>query len=162
MIRKANISDAQSIVKININEWKNTYNGIFPKNVLANLESKYDESVIKCQNKINEYLVYEKDNKIVGFLRFGVNKKGYENNYAEIYALYVDSDYQDLGIGKDLVNYLKKLLLNSYDFILVSTLKENNANNFYQKIGCEKIATCEFKLEDEIYEENLYVISIKK
>lgn len=162
MIRKANISDAQSIVKININEWKNTYNGIFPKNVLATLESKYDESVIKCQKNINEYLVYEKDNKIVGFLRFGVNKKSYENNYAEIYALYVDSEYHGLGIGKDLVNYLKKLLFDSYDFILVSTLKENTANSFYQKVGFKKIATCEFKLEDEIYEENLYVISIKK
>lgn len=161
MIRKANINDAQSIVKININEWKNTYNGIFPKNVLATLESKYDESVIKCQKNINEYLVYEKDNKIVGFLRFGVNKKGYENNYAEIYALYVDSDYQGLGIGKDLVYYLKKMLFDSYDFILVSTLKENTANNFYQKIGFKKIATCEFKLEDKNYEENLYVVCIK-
>lgn len=162
MIRKANINDAQSIVKININEWKNTYKGIFPKNILENLESKYDESVIKCQNKINEYLVYEKDNKIVGFLRFGVNKKGYENNYAEIYALYVDNDYQGLGIGKDLVNYLKKLLFNSYDFILVSTLKENTANNFYQKVGFKKIDTCEFKLDNESYEENLYVMDIKK
>lgn len=70
MIRNANITDAESIVKINIANWKTTYKNIFPDDLLNNLELKLNDSILKCQNKINEYIVYVKDNKVVAFLRF--------------------------------------------------------------------------------------------
>ena len=53
MIRNANITDAESIVKINIANWKITYKNIFPDDLLNNLESKLNDSILKCQNKIN-------------------------------------------------------------------------------------------------------------
>ncbi len=162
MIRKANITDAESIVKINIANWKITYKNIFPDDLLNNLESKLNDSILKCQNKINEYIVYVKDNKVVAFLRYGINKKDYDSSYAEIYALYVDKDYQGLGIGKSLVDYITKLLKNDFKYILVSTLKENSANAFYQKVGFKKIGNCEFELANKKYLENLYQIEISK
>lgn len=82
-IEKAQIEDAKSIVEINIKEWKNTYKGIFPNKFLENLSKTEEESIEKCKNKINEYIVCKINNRIVGFLRFGKNKKEYNDNYAE-------------------------------------------------------------------------------
>ena len=160
MIRNANITDAESIVKINIDCWKETYKNIFPDDLLNNLKSKSNDNILKCQNKINEYIVYVKDNKVVAFLRYGINQKNYSSLYAEIYALYVDKEYQDIGIGKLLVDYIIKLLKKDFKYVLVSTLKENSANTFYQKVGFKKIGNCEFELANKRYIENLYQIEI--
>ena len=86
IIREAKEQDAESIVNININGWVKTYHGIFPNEFLEELEQKKSESIEKCKNKINEYIVCEMENKVVGFLRCGKNKKGYDEKYAEVTA----------------------------------------------------------------------------
>ncbi len=156
IIEKAKESDAKSIIKINIKEWKNTYKNIFPTIFLKKLSQKENESIKKCQNKINEYLVCKINDKVVGFLRFGQNKKGYNENYAEIYALYVDKDYQKRGIGTSLINFAFKELKHNYKYVLISTLIQNDANIFYKNIGGKLIDKVNFSLENNEYEENLY------
>ena len=89
MIRKARKEDAISIVYINITSWKETYKDIFPKSFLDKLNPYDEESIQKCINKKNEYIVYTKDNQVLGFARYGKNKKDYADDYGEIYALYV-------------------------------------------------------------------------
>ena len=155
-IEKAQIEDAKSIVEINIKEWKNTYKGIFPDKFLNNLTKKEEESIEKYKNKLNEYIVCKINNKVVGFLRFGKNKKGYNDNYAEIYALYIDKDYQRKGIGTALINYAFENLTPNYKYVLISTLLQNDANLFYKKIGGKLIDKIIFSLENSDYEENLY------
>lgn len=119
-IEPAQIMDASSIVKINIQEWQNTYQGIFPNSFLASLKEKEDQSIEKCQKKIKEYIVCKMGNKIVGFLRFGPNRKNYDNTYAEIYALYIAKNYQQQGIGKALIDYTFKILKSHYKYVLIS------------------------------------------
>ena len=155
-IEKAQIEDVKSIVEINIKEWKNTYKGIFPDKFLNNLTKKEEESIEKYKNNLNEYIVCKINNKVVGFLRFGKNKKGYNDNYAEIYALYIDKDYQRKGIGTALINYAFENLTPNYKYVLISTLLQNDANLFYKKIGGKLIDKIIFSLENSDYEENLY------
>ncbi len=161
IIREAVENDAESIVNININGWKETYNGIFPDDFLKKLEQKKFESIEKCKSKINEYIVCEIENKVVGFLRYGKNKKNYNDKYAEVYALYVDSKYKNRGIGRNLLEYSFNNLKNLYDNVLISTLKQNSATKFYEKCGGRQIDTCYFKLENREYEENLYLFDLK-
>lgn len=148
-IEKAQTEDAKSIVEINIKEWKNTYKGIFLDKFLENLSEKEEESVEKCKNKINEYIVGKINNQIVGFL-------GYNDNYAEIYALYIDKEYQRKGIGTALINFAFENLKPNYKYVLISTLVENDANLFYKKIGGKLIDKVNFSLGNNEYEENLY------
>lgn len=155
-IEKAQIEDSRNIVEINIKERKNTYKGIFPDKYLENLSEKEEESIEKCKNKINEYIVCKINDQVVGFLRFGKNKKGYNDNYAEIYALYIDKDYQRKGIGTALINFAFENLKPNYKYVLISTLVQNDANLFYKKIGGKLIDKVYFFLEDNEYEENLY------
>ena len=156
IIEHAKVEDAKNIVAINIKEWKNTYKGIFPDKYLENLSERKEESVKKCKNKINEYIVCKINNQVVGFLRFGRNKKGYNDNYAEIYALYIDKDYQRKGIGTALINFAFENLTPNYKYVLISTLVQNDANLFYKKIGRKLIDKVKFSLENNDYEENLY------
>ncbi len=162
IIRKAVEEDAISIVDININEWKNTYNNIFKDEFLNTLEDKRLESIEKCKNKISDYIVCEIDNSVVGFLRYGPNRKEYSNNYGEVYALYIDSKYQRMGIGCKLLKYCFNLLKNNYDYVLISTLKHNPANLFYKRCKGKLIDTCYFNLDNNKYEENIYLFEMCK
>ena len=89
-----------------------------------------------------------------------MNKKDYSNEYGEIYALYVDSEYRKKGIGQALINYAFDILKKKYRYILISTLVENDANKFYQKIGGKIIGKSVFKLIDNEYEENVYLYEL--
>ena len=162
MIRKAKKEDAARMVYINVTSWKKTYKDIFPSSFLDSL-NPYDEAIIeKYSKKIDEYIVYEEKGQVLGFARYGINKKGYSNDYAEIYALYVDNEYHGKRIGTKLVNDIIKRLKNKYKYLLISTIKENSANEFYQKIGGKKIGNCYFNLENKEYEENIYQFDIIK
>ncbi len=156
MIREANLNDAKAIVLINIRCWQQAYKDIFPKEFLSKLDPNDKTNIDKCKEKITQYVVYEIDKKIVGFARFGKNKKNYDDNYGEIYAIYIDSSYQKQKIGTKLIEYVFSKLKKNYKYVLISTLKENSANEFYRKIGGELIGTCKFTLESKEYEENIY------
>ena len=105
MIRDAIISDAQAIVLINIRSWQHTYKGIFPQSFLNDLNPNDEINIEKCKRKIEQYAVYEINNKVVGFIRYGKNRKNYTEDYGEIYAIYVDNKYQGKKIGTKLINY---------------------------------------------------------
>ena len=93
MLRKAKKEDADRISYINAMSWKTTYKNIFPDSFLNNIDENDKNNIRKCMDKINEYVVYEED-KVLGFARCGINRKGYNDEYAEIYALYIDNDYR--------------------------------------------------------------------
>ena len=155
-IRKANSLDANDIIKINIESWKNTYKNIFPDEFLNNLDSKYEETVEKCVNTIDEYIVATIDGNIVGFARYGKNKKDFNDEYSEVFALYVDKDYRCNNIGKQLLKYAFDDLKNNYKYCLISTIVENRANSFYVRNNGKRIGESDFKLLDKIYKENIY------
>ena len=161
MIRKANINDAKDIVRVNVMGWKNTYRNIFPQAFLDSLDSEDENSIRKCQEKINQYAVCEIDNKIVAMVRYGRNKKNYDDSYAEIYALYVDDSYKKQGIGSKLVAFAFEELKKEYDYVLISTLVNNSANEFYKKIGGEFIGNCDFLLDNKKFVENIYKFLLK-
>lgn len=108
LIRDALESDAEKIVYINVMSWKNTYKGIFPQFFLDSLNPTNSNIIQNCKNKIDEYIICELNSKVVGFGRYGLNKKNYDNKYGEIYALYIDEIYKNKGIGTKLVNEMFK------------------------------------------------------
>ena len=142
IIRKAKKEDAQAILDININSWKDTYKNIFPKEYLDNLcnsSDDYQKAIIKNRQKIDNgdsFYVAEVNNKVVGFCSFGKSKKEIKPLAGEIYALYVKKDYCSLGIGRELFNQAKKELAKKYDEVIVSCLLKNRSNEFYKKMNC--------------------------
>ncbi len=160
MIRKANINDAKRIVYINITSWKETYKNIFPNEYLDGLDFNDEKIIKRCIENIDKYIVCELDGSVIGFAKYGINKKGYDDSYAEIYALYIDNAYKRKGVGTKIVNYVFDVLKNKYKHVIISTLKENSANDFYKKIGGKIIDESKFVIKDKIYLENVYVYDL--
>jgi ribosomal protein S18 acetylase RimI-like enzyme len=50
--------------------------------------------------------------------------------------LYIDKDYRNKGIGKELVGFWEsEMKYKSYDLVMTSTLSNEQAQQFYRKIG---------------------------
>lgn len=161
-IRKAIVSDGESIAKINISSWQKTYKDIFPKEFLDCLsdEESLKNTILRMQENIkkdNNYLVAEFNNEVVGFCKIGKSTKENYENYGEIIALYVKNEKVKKGIGKQLFIAANNLLKETYENNIVSCIKENLSNNFYKKIGCVLLEECDFNLKGVIYKENLYL-----
>lgn len=161
-IRKAIVSDGESIAKINISSWQKTYKDIFTKEFLDCLsdEESLKNTILRMQENIkkdNNYLVAEFNNEVVGFCKIGKSTKENYENYGEIIALYVKNDEVKKGIGKQLFIAANNLLKETYENNLVSCIKENLSNNFYKKMGCVLLKECDFNLKGVIYKENLYL-----
>lgn len=64
------------------------------------------------QNESNNIYVYEKENKILGVIRFGkVADQNDINHNAEIHVLYVEPKLKRNGIGSKLFDYAKNYFI---------------------------------------------------
>ncbi len=165
IVKKATISDAEDILNINITSWKKTYRNIFPSEFLNNLciakkdYSKSLNNVIKSIKKNDDYLVAVYNNKIVGFINYGLSKKEEYKNSGEVYSLYIDNEHTRKGIGSILFKAAIDKLNKKYNHIIVSCIKENPSNSFYVKMGCKKIGETYFVINEKKYVENLYEVN---
>ena len=62
----------------------------------------------------------------------------------------------NLMTSKEVLELSKK-----YDEVIVSCLVKNKSNEFYKRMNCTKISFCEFILDGNSYEENLYTVNLK-
>ena len=131
MIREANTSDAARIVRIHLNSWRSTYSNVFPKEVFDKQESEYNTRVENIKNAIEKgssnYALLEEDNMVKAFICYGDARGDKYNDYKEIYSIYIEDNNQKNGF-----NIFKK---DGYKRVIIRCLKENTANEFYQKIG---------------------------
>jgi len=83
--------------------------------------------------------VYELNDLVIALIGFRIRENIEENSrYAEISAIVVDSDYQQQGIGKQLIDYAEQLasLLNCKGTYVVSGFgRELKTHRFYKSLG---------------------------
>ena len=129
MIRKYEEKDIDELIKV----W-------YPASKLAHpfLKEEYFEQKRKTFTHPNlqrtETLVYEKDNKVVGFITLMDEL---------VYALFVDIDFQRMGIGRALMDHAKSIR----PFLELYVFKDNEiGRNFYDKFGFNFV-------KDELHDE---------
>jgi GNAT superfamily N-acetyltransferase len=88
---------------------------------------------------IDSLYVYELNNTVIGLLGFRIRENLEENSrYGEISAIVVDTDYQNQGIGRQLIDFAEQLAkdLNCKGTWLVSGFnREEKAHQFYKSLG---------------------------
>ena len=165
LIRKVRYEDIEQIVDINIQDWKKVYKGIIDDSSLENLDKK--EKIEKWKKSYNKgnLIVFEKDEKVLGYCRYDDNIANKNNEIdSEIIALYVKYDNLGQGIGKKLVEYVKEDLKNkNRKKMIIWCLQENiNARKFYEKIGGKLIQDEKyFEKDGKRYKEVGYIFDIK-
>lgn len=136
-IRLAEIDDAVQLGILHYSEWIKTYSGVIPQLFLAAKSaerSTADFLSTGCKNII----VACKEDKIVGFCGFGAFRGNEASeNSGEIQGIYIDREYQGMGIGTILLNCATdKLKESGFENVAFWVFDKNdNAISFYEKKG---------------------------
>lgn len=132
-IRSMTEDDIPKIQHIAKLSWHDTYEGIIPLHIQDNfLEMAYSSSMLEKRLALTKMYVAEFENQVVGFANFS---KPDENGIAELAAIYLLPDYQNLRIGSTLIKHGISQM-EGIKFIDVVVEKENKVGyNFYKKFG---------------------------
>jgi len=106
-------------------------------NYLIKHDNHIKKQTIRKKIKLKEYILYELEKKIIGFMRFGFIWSAIP--YIEI--IKVDEEFRKRGFAKEMVNFLEKIAKkNKQKFILSSsTGNEKEPQNWHKKIGFKEI-----------------------
>lgn len=138
-IRLATPKDAHDMAQVHMRSWEVAYKNIIPWDFIceknATRKSLYAKNITD-ENKISYVVQY--NNKTVGIMGVASPKDDDVNeDYYELYYLYLDPDYFRLGIGSKAINYAFNIARHlDKKFMTVWVLEENvNAITFYYKCG---------------------------
>ena len=158
-IRKATVTDAKGVAKVQVDSWHSTYENIVPDEYLRKMT--YESREKKWKDIISKQPVYiAEDNQrgIVGFSNGGPERSGkYPDFEGELHAIYILKGHQRKGLGKKLLKPIIQELVNKSIFsMLVLVLEDNDSRFFYEKIGAEKVDTIEIEVSGKQLNEVVY------
>lgn len=153
-IRKAEISDAEAIMKTNVDTWQSAYKGLMSEEVLAKHICSPEKAERWRQHIKNTfsggtalYVAENNSGKVVGFAWGGVSRDADVPRNMELYAFYVHPDEQKKGYGKGLFEAFRNYAAGHFYLYM---LKDNQKNSgFYQKMG--GTLKSEYAKEKKIY-----------
>lgn len=141
-IRLAQYTDAQHLSQLLAQVWRSTYQGIFPKHFLDNLDDNgwtagFQQSLNSSEvQSTTTILVAELKGKIVGMIAFGNARDPDFPNAYEIYALNVLPHFQRKNIGTALMNSLFEHFQPLNQPLYLKVAVDNlPAQAFYKKVG---------------------------
>ena len=142
-VREANQDDVLGIAKVRVDTWKAVYRGIVPATFLDSLS--YQEVAERWKRafwerrepRVAVFVAETKQQEIVGIAICGPEQSQDPMYQAEIYVLYVLPDYQNQGIGRELVgacvqHFRQQLRV---DTMLIWVIAENPYRRFYELLG---------------------------
>ena len=155
-IRRANIEDYEKINKLFWQSDNFHYNNepyIYEKTNDGCRTKEYIESLLN--DKINIFIILEKENEIIGFLIAYEETKGHlpfhkKRKYIVLDNIVIYENYRNNGYGEKLLNYIIEYAKNgNYNDIVLNVYKFNeNAIKLYEKKGF-KILTQDMILKIE-------------
>lgn len=156
LVRKTLPDDALAIQEIHVAAYKTSYRGYLPDEILDTL--KVEEEKIKRTRiyvtQIESYVaVCQK--RVIGFAHLSFP----QNDIVEIQALYVHPQFQRLGAGRGLVEFIcasKKAL--GFSKCEVWTLKNGLSLPFYYKLGFVQ----ELNVQEKSWKYDLPIIKLNK
>ncbi|MBU5439155.1 GNAT family N-acetyltransferase [Tissierella sp. MSJ-40] len=165
-IRYAEIKDVEGMVDVNFKTWRTTYTGIINEDFLLEREKKREDRIERSKNnfgklgvegrKVYKCVAIDNEN-IVGIVTYGKCREEDKFdliNSGEIYAIYILKEYQQRGIGKKLIDFAVKDLMNeNYNKVVIWALKDNPSVEFYRKIGGDSRLMRNIKIGNQLLEE---------
>lgn len=134
-IRPATPEDAAFVWQVQSTGWQQTYQGILSDEFLAGFAKRdgvsYWRNALAKDNSTTAILQY--NGQDAGFMAWGENDDANYPYAHELFAMYVLKEYQQYGLGKAAIAYIKQQL--QTDALIVWTLAENPSNAFYNKVG---------------------------
>lgn len=133
-VKKINIEDIKELSNLEYNIWRSTYRGILPDEYLDNLDINHIQEKFKNKlydSSVETYLI-NSDMSSIGYFSLK-----YNNNILEVSKLYILKNYQNIGVGSFVAEYIKAKAIEHRIDIVESWVIENNyiSENFHKKMG---------------------------
>lgn len=135
-IRPASPTDALAIETIRVRGWRTAYRHVFPVAELDALpvDPERWRSRILVPPPGWTTVVCAVDERVVGFASTGPSRD--EDDFGELYAIYVDPDAWSTGAGRALLLDAEEALSADYSAALLWVLEDNpRARRFYELAG---------------------------
>ncbi len=147
-IRKAEPQDIESVARVHIQSWRETYPGIMPQ---AKLDSmNLEASMRNWQNTLagdSWFYVAEVEAEFCGFISGGVNRSNEgcstglaDSCSAELAAMYILAKHHGKGIGRALYSTIAgKAISQGHKSMVAWVAEKNPACGFYAHMGGELV-----------------------
>jgi ribosomal protein S18 acetylase RimI-like enzyme len=161
-IRDARQADAEEIAGVQVDSWRTTYPGLVPDRVLVHMSRRrqaIEWAVALAEPRVRHaVMVAEWDGAgVVGFGSCGPARRTGLSHTGEVYTLYVLPEYQDRGIGRELlIAMFGALRVREMDSAMVWVLAENPSRFFYETMGGQRVAERDEKAWNVVLREAAY------
>lgn len=151
VIRRARRGDAAAIGRIHVETWQAAYAGLLPDSMLAGMsdvrQSSWWARALEDPAEARGIFVAEDPERgVVGFGSCGPMRDppegldGTEVRVGEVYTLYVEPDFQNLGLGRRLLDAMfRQLRSQRFDTAALWMLADNPTRFFYEGLGGERV-----------------------
>jgi ribosomal protein S18 acetylase RimI-like enzyme len=159
VIRPSQRTDAQSMSRIYVQTWRDTYLSVIPYGYLFEMSVPKHEQAFFNDLNIRQIISFVAENagRVVGFITGGYERNSDDIYSGEIYTLYVLKNFQRRGIGGKLVSALATQLNQAGIYsMLVRVLRLNPYRRFYKKINGICLKTERLPFAGEIMEVEIY------
>ena len=172
-IRPATAPDAAGIAKVYVDAWRSAYAAILPHRVLLGMsyerQAREWSWIIRSRAEVQPVIVAaEADGGVVGFASFGLarsNGRPVSARFAgerdatvgEIYTLYVQPEFQERGIGRELLAAAFAAMADKgYGCSFLWVLRDNPSRYFYERVGGKMIAERQEQLWGSVTDQICY------
>ena len=150
-IRRATRADAQAIGRVHVETWQSAYAGMLPDAMLARMSEArqaawWQRALADPKEARGIFVADDEDMGVTGFGSCGPVRdppeglNGTEQRVGEVYTLYVEPDFQNLGLGRRLLDALfRQLRADGCDTAVLWMLANNPSRFFYEGLGGERV-----------------------
>lgn len=135
IIRDAKIGDEYQLAELSVVCWRQTYLGLMDDLILEsmNIDELLHGFAAALRSFNTKFLVAELHGKLLGFISYGSSR--IQQSGLEIYAFYIDRNYQGMKIGSSLLRAAEgQIRISQVSRLWVCTLSSNvSAQEFYIK-----------------------------
>lgn len=167
-LKEVTINDIETLVELNINIWKETYEKILPNPFLESLKKNKNALVKEEEERFiddkldgtRKYLLII-DDEAVGYLIIGRCDIEEYNGLGEINALYLTKKVQNKGYGKKILEKaLKELKSMGFMEVIIGCINESSSNKFFLSHGAKYLCQRKRYIMDLEILENLYLYEL--
>ncbi|HVO03619.1 MAG TPA: GNAT family N-acetyltransferase [Candidatus Cybelea sp.] len=140
-IRRAKVADGPTIARIHVEAWRDAYAALLPTEYLARMDIKIEAArwsrTAGFTRQVQNTLVADADGEVVGYAVVGPARGNRPVPSGEVYALYVETDWRELGVGRALIeSAFRAFRERALRQAIIWCLEGNFAGRgFYERLG---------------------------
>lgn len=142
-MRTAAPDDAPEIARVHVDAWRSAYIGIIADEILDGLsvdQRTCGWTEVLKRNEQATFVAEFGDHGVVGFVNGGPERDGRTDFDAELYAVYIQPEWQGRGIGRELtMTFVRWLIETGFHSMILWVLAQNTSRGFDEHLGGQSV-----------------------